>query len=102
MAGIPDGSVLYTISGYSPRADFNVTDEVPASEYQVIGQLVTEGPFIASKYGDTRLFFRHHSLPWKFAANSAPGKHWSFLGSAQALSLSLGLSLCLSWISGAR
>lgn len=55
LGEIPGGTLLYTVA---VRRDMNATEEI-------VGRVVTEGQFVASKYGDTSLFFQHHRLPWK-------------------------------------
>lgn len=46
---IPEGTVLYAVQ---VREDAD-------SELTLLGELVTESEFVASEYGDKRLFFQH-------------------------------------------
>ena len=50
FAAIPTGSVIYPL-----RAFFDPWDE----KGMVLGDVVTNGPFTTSKFGDEKLFFRH-------------------------------------------
>lgn len=59
LAAIPTGTVLYTVALGKP-ASSNVFNE------EFIGEVITEGPFVASKYGDKSLLFQHRRLPYKF------------------------------------
>ena len=49
---IPAGTVLYKVS----------IRELSDSAAEEIGTLVTEGPMVASKFGDESLFFKHMRL----------------------------------------
>ena len=49
---IPAGTVLYKVS----------LRELSDSAAEEIGTLVTEGPMVASKFGDESLFFKHMRL----------------------------------------
>ena len=55
LDGIATGTTLYTV----------VAKRSPTAEGEVIGQLVTEGPFVASPYEDQTLFFQHASKRWR-------------------------------------
>jgi len=52
LAKIPPGTVLYYLKAVG----------VPGENEELIGQLVTESRFVASDYGDKKLFFSHASL----------------------------------------
>jgi hypothetical protein len=55
LKGVPTGSLLYTVS---------VGRDLLSNE-QVIGELVTTSPLVASKYGDENLFFQHAHKRWR-------------------------------------
>jgi len=58
LGEIPAGTVLYTVSVKAKRG----------AQEEVIGRLKTSGKFIASEYGDSKLFFQHqkHRNPKDF------------------------------------
>lgn len=51
VANIPVDTLLYTMTAKA-TAD---------AEEQVIGRLVLKSPFLASDYGDNKLYFQHHA-----------------------------------------
>ena len=51
---VPTGSVLYDVVLYRTRE----------SAGQHVGRLITDSPFVASMYGDERLYMRHASNRW--------------------------------------
>ncbi|OQV18155.1 hypothetical protein BV898_07744 [Hypsibius exemplaris] len=53
---IPPNTVLYTVT---------VTRRPNSTEHDFIGQLITRSHFVASKYGDEKLAFRHASKRWQ-------------------------------------
>ncbi|OWA54101.1 hypothetical protein BV898_18518 [Hypsibius exemplaris] len=56
LNAIPQGTVLYTVTAKRMST---------TSEEQVIGQLVTTSPFVASEYEDGKLFFQHAAKRWR-------------------------------------
>lgn len=55
-AEISSGTLLYTVK---------LMREKDGLEF-VVGEVLTEGAFLASEYGDQQLHFTHHRMPWKF------------------------------------
>lgn len=58
---IPTGSVLYDIYASDERGtNFRNIDEARREKAVKIGRIISRSPFIASDFGDRRLFFRHY------------------------------------------
>ncbi|OWA54103.1 hypothetical protein BV898_18520 [Hypsibius exemplaris] len=55
LNAIPEGTVLYTLTA---KRTSTATEEV-------IGQLITKSPFVASAYEDATLFFQHAAKRWR-------------------------------------
>jgi len=55
LARIPRGTVLYTVA----------VQRGLRTEEEVIGEIVTGSPFVASRYGDEILFFQHSRKRWR-------------------------------------
>ena len=61
LATIPSGTVLFDLYGVQPTEDENQVTDLAEYRQQAIqiGQIETTSKFVASDYGDRRLFFRH-------------------------------------------
>mgnify|MGYP006076823077 CR=1 FL=1 len=63
---IPKGTHLYDVYALSSRIKFNYANykinqlQSLLNNSERIAKIVTDSPFIASEFGDIRLFFRHH------------------------------------------
>lgn len=69
LANVTAGSVLYTVALSKPNFSmFTIQNglQFTLGPNQVIGEVVSEGAFIASKYADRNLHFQHHRMPFKF------------------------------------
>ena len=57
---IPEGTTIYDVFGLDSESDDDLDDLIPRS--RKIGRFTTESAFIASSYGDYRLFFKHSDV----------------------------------------